>query len=132
MSLARTVVAIVAVALTFAAHDAAAQTLSKCSAGKKKCVSKKVAGLLKCHQKAEQKGVVLDTQCVQKVKDKFDGGSNPAKGCFAKLEAKNQNCLTFGDMTSMENQVDAFVLQIVCQLDPFLPCPVPTASPTCA
>ncbi len=132
MSFARTTAAVVLAALTLLVHDAGAQTLSKCGAGKKKCVSKKVAGLLKCHAKAEKKGLAVESTCLQKVRDKFDGGSDPTKGCFAKLEAKDQNCLTFGDTAAVENQVDAFVNEIICQLDPAAgTCPIPTASPTC-
>jgi hypothetical protein len=33
------------------AHTASAQTINKCQAGKKKCVIKKVKGLLGCHAK---------------------------------------------------------------------------------
>jgi len=132
MSFARLTAAVALVALTLFVHDAGAQTLSKCSAGKKKCVAKKVNGLLKCHQKAEKKGLAVDLVCLQKVRDKFEGNPDPTKGCFAKLEAKNQNCLTFLDMPLVENMVDTFVDEIVCQLDPAAgTCPVPTASPTC-
>jgi hypothetical protein len=61
---------------------------NSCSGGKSLCLAKKVKGLLGCYRKAESSGVAVDAACVQKVEDKFDGGSDPAKGCFAKLEAK--------------------------------------------
>src|SRR5262249_56249356 len=62
--------------------------LNKCSAGKKKCVASKVKAMLGCYGKAAGKGLPLDPLCIQKAKDKFDGGIDPTKGCFAKLEAK--------------------------------------------
>jgi len=121
-----------AMALVALAPNAEAQTLSKCSAAKKQCVAKKVAGLLKCHQKAEKTGTFVSAVCLQKVRDKFDGGSNPAKGCFAKLEAKFLDCVSVGDAALVEGMADTFVNAIICQLDPPAgTCPVPTASPTC-
>jgi len=118
--------------------------LSKCSAGKKKCVSKKIAAILKCHEKAVKTGAPLDAACVQKAMDKFDGGAVPAKGCFAKLEAKAQNCLTTNDTAGLETTADNTVQQVLCQLGyttlscgpPPTPTPTitpsPTATPTCA
>ncbi len=102
-----------------------AQGPNKCLAGKNSCASKKAQGLLKCHSKAEKAGTALDPACTQKVTDKFDGGPVPAKGCFAKLEAKNLGpCLTTNDTGSIEAKVDAFVLDVVQQLDPGYPTPV--------
>jgi len=121
-----------------------APVLSKCSAGKKKCVSKKIAAILKCHEKAVKTGAPLDAACVQKAMDKFDGGAVPAKGCFAKLEAKAQNCLTTNDTAGLETTADNTVQQVLCQLGyttlscgpPPTPTPTitpsPTATPTCA
>ncbi len=121
-----------ATALLVVASYADAQTLSKCSAAKKQCVAKKVAGLLKCHQKAEKAGTVVSPLCLQKVRDKFDGGSHPAKGCFAKLEAKLTDCVSTGDTALVEGMADAFVNLVICQLDPAAgTCPVPTVTPTC-
>jgi hypothetical protein len=110
-------------------------TLSACSAAKKACVAKKVAALLKCHAKNEKPpGVdpVKHAACIQKAKDKFDGGAVPAKGCFAKLEAKyGAECLTSSDAVPLEATVDAFVDDVVCRLDPAGgTCPVATATPT--
>jgi len=61
-----------------------------CSGGKSLCLAKKVKGLLGCYRKAQAAGTAVDPACVQKVEDKFDGGSDPSKGCFAKLEAKQK------------------------------------------
>jgi len=105
-----------------APQPAGAQTLNACSARKKDCVAKKAAALLNCHVKAEKKGLALDPICVQKAEDKFDGGADPAKGCFAKLEAKyGASCLTSGDTATMEAKIDAFVLDAVTDVDPGYP-----------
>jgi len=73
-----------------------AQTVNTCQSKKKLCVAKKQAALLKCHEKAEKTGAAVDGACLQKAMDKFDGGVDPTKGCFAKLEAKG-GCLTIND-----------------------------------
>jgi hypothetical protein len=70
---------------------------------------------------------------VQTARDKFDGGSVPARGCFARAQAKFPGgCLTTDDTTDLEETVDAFVDDIVCKLDPGSgTCPVtPTPTPT--
>jgi hypothetical protein len=103
--------------------SAQALSVNKCAAGKTKCVIKKVKALLGCHSKAEGKGIAVDPLCVGKAEDKFDGGLDPTKGCFAKLEAKPP-CLTTGDTASMEAAIDAFVLDVVQELDPGYPAPV--------
>ena len=96
-------------------------TLNKCAAAKRVCVAKEVAALLGCHSKsAKSPGLTPDklTACIQKAKDKFDGGNDPAKGCFAKLEAKFAgSCLTTGDTAAFEAKVDAFVAEANCDLD---------------
>ncbi len=112
-------------------------TLNACSAAKKKCVAKKAAALLKCHSKNEKPPTGLTpaafATCIQKAHDKFDGGANPSKGCFAKAEAKYGagGCLTVNDTSNLETTVDDFVNDVVCQLDPGSgTCPTPTPSPT--
>jgi hypothetical protein len=67
---------------------------TKCGAGKKKCVSKYLAALLKCRQVAQTPKKPTDPNtkgCVDKAVAKYTGGDDPAKGCFAKLEAKDPN-----------------------------------------
>ncbi len=116
--------------------------LNACAAAKKLCVAKKVAALLKCHSKNEKPPAGLDpvkfANCIQKAKDKFDGGANPAKGCFAKLEAKfGAGCITSNDTVALETQADDFVDAVVCALDPgagtcpAAPTPTPTSTPAC-
>jgi hypothetical protein len=140
----RIALAIVAmlVALTLAAPAHA--TLNACTAAKKLCVAKKTAALLKCHSKNEKPPAGLDpvkfAACLQKAKDKFDGGAHPAKGCFAKLEAKfgPGGCVTAGDTAALETKVDDYVDDVICALDPgagtcpAIPTPIPTATPSCA
>jgi hypothetical protein len=121
------VLALVPVAAVLAIVSAGngAQSPNKCLAGKEGCASKKMAGLLKCHSKAESSGAALDASCTQKVTDKFDGGAVPANGCFAKLESKNQGpCITTGDTSTMETKIDSFVSDVVQTLDPGFPTPV--------
>src|SRR5215813_3195034 len=91
---------------------------TKCGVGKKKCVAKKLSGLLKCRQKAETPGKPEDPNtggCVDKVTEKFDGGTEPEKGCIGKLEAKKGNdCLPPLDNTgALEQLVDDCVAALV-------------------
>jgi pathogenesis-related protein 1 len=119
------------VALTIATPSHA--TLDACSARKQLCVSRRAAGLLKCHQQAQAKGLdpVSDPTvqaCLQKVVTKFDGGATPSKGCFARLEARFPGgCLTSGDTAALADTVDAFVGSAVTALDPGYPAPVTNA-----
>lgn len=124
-------------------------TLNACAAAKKLCVAKKAAALLKCHSKNEKPPAGLDpvkfAACVQKAQEKFDGGTNPFKGCFAKLEAKfgPANCLTSGDTAALETMTDNWVDAVVCALDPAggtcpatptpssTSTPAPTSTPAC-
>ncbi|MEO6026790.1 MAG: hypothetical protein ABIR79_08000, partial [Candidatus Binatia bacterium] len=130
---------LVALALATPSHA----TLNACASAKKACVSKKTAALLKCHSKAEKPPNGLDpvkfAACLQKAKDKFDGGANPFKGCFAKLEAKYPGgCLSVGDTAALEAKADAYVDDVICALDPgagtcplATPTPTPSSTPTC-
>ena len=99
---------------------ASAQQQAKCIAGKTKCMSTKAAGLLKCEATAETPGKPADqSACTAKVVGKFDGGVDPTKGCFEKLENKNGNdCLTFGDTPAGEAAVDSCVGAFVTAIDP--------------
>jgi len=101
-----------------------AHAFNACAAAKNKCVSNKTAGLLKCHQLADKKGLPVSDPsiqaCLQKAIAKFDGAT-PTKGCFAKLEAKYPGgCLTTGDSDAAESTIDAFVDTAVSALDPGL------------
>jgi cysteine-rich repeat protein len=104
------------------AVDPAPIDQSKCGAGKKKCIASKVSGLLKCHEKAQKPGKPEDPNtkgCIDKVRAKFDGGEDPAKGCFAKLENKSRNdCLPpLGNSAAIEELVDACVTTAIAALE---------------
>ena len=98
--------------------------LSKCSAGKKKCVANKAKAILGCYGKnATKPDAAALAACIQKAQDKYSGGADPAKGCFAKLEAKSPNdCLTTVDSAALEAKVDAFALDVKTELSgPLVP-----------
>jgi hypothetical protein len=113
---------VLAATLIFVAGGPAAAQQAKCLAGKSKCVSKKATGLLKCHTNAETPGKPADPNaggCVTKVEDKFDGGVDPTKGCFEKLENKSGNdCVTVDDTVAAEGAVDSCVTGLVEAIDP--------------
>jgi hypothetical protein len=94
-----------------------------CAAGKKRCVSATLAALMGCHVKAQQKGI-LDPVCVEKANARFDGGGDPTRGCFAKLEAKQKAdrplsvCPTLDDAAAIAAKRDTWVDAVICQLDP--------------
>lgn len=92
-----TIIAAAVAGLVLAGPSAAQVPQSKCASGKEKCVRKLLLDWFNCYSKANAKPdqAALDL-CVQKATEKFTGGVNPAKGCFAKLEAKPP-CLTTGD-----------------------------------
>jgi len=106
---------------------------NRCLVGKNKCVSKAIKGLMKCREKCQKsptKCGLVQTDCETKVLTKFDGGATPARGCFAKLEAKanpgqaESVCTTVGDATTIEAEVDAAVATILARLEG-------TPAPTC-
>jgi hypothetical protein len=116
---------VVATLIAFGAVTSA-QGPNKCLAGKNKCASKQMQGNLKCHNVAEKSGAAVSAACIQKAQDKYTGGAVPAKGCFAKLETKDDGpCITTGDSTAIGNKGDAFVLDVVTELDTFYPAPIP-------
>ena len=90
--------------------------LSKCSAGKKKCVGNLAKGLLGCINKAIGKNLSVDPLCVTKANDKYTGGIDATKGCFAKLEAKVPNdCLTTGDSADLQSKTAAFAADVASE-----------------
>jgi hypothetical protein len=112
--------ALVLVAL--AAPAVAQPTPNKCTAGKKACIAKKTQQLLACLAAADKKGLAVDAGCIAKAKARFDGGAKPEKGCFAKLEAKQNPdkpatiCPTTNDTAAVEAAIDGFVDAIACQV----------------
>ena len=110
--------------LAFGASPASAQNI--CLAGKTKCVEENMAGLLKCHDRAERRGKPVHLACLNKAKAKFDGGLRGFAGsCFGTLEIRFEGlCHTIGDLAAEESKVDAFVLDVVHELDPGYPTPI--------
>ena len=95
---------------------------TKCGVGKKKCVAVKLKSLLGCYQKAQTPGKAVEpelSECLAKARGKFDGGLDPARGCFAKLEAKRRNdCLPpLGNTMAVEAVVDACASSFVALLE---------------
>jgi hypothetical protein len=66
------------------------------------------------------------TQCLRKAREQFDGGSTPAKGCFEKAEARQNEskpetvCRTADDTAAMRAKADGFVAFVMTSLDPGL------------
>jgi len=99
---------------------------NKCLAGKTKCVNKKLAGMLKCRGKCQKdpaKCGGVQTVCEAKVIAKFDGGTKGiASGCIGKLDVKNDGpCITLGDTASLEAKIDAYVTDVLSELEPTPP-----------
>jgi hypothetical protein len=122
-------VAVALLAAVTLAGPASAQQ-AKCLAGKTKCMAKAGTGLIKCEQLAETPGKPADPNaggCRDKVLGKFDGGIDPTKGCFEKLESKMPtDCITFDDTTSAESAVASCVGSFVSAIDPAAPPPTPS------
>ena len=77
----------------------------RCAVGKMKCAAKTLKSILKCHQKAEMHVGNPDAasfnRCLDKATAKFDGRSDPTRGCFEKLENQVGNdCLPPLDNTA--------------------------------
>jgi hypothetical protein len=91
---------------------------TRCGAGKEKCVAKLLGSLLKCQQRAQTPGKPTDPNaggCVDKATAKYTGGTEPAKGCFAKVEAKGapfNDCRFTGDSDTLQALVDDCVLHL--------------------
>ena len=118
----RSIVTALVMAVLLVPGGPASAQQAKCLAGKTTCLAKKATGLLKCEALAETPKKPADPNakdCVTKVQTKFDGGSDPTKGCFEKLESKSPNdCLTFDDTAAAERAVDACVASLVAAIDP--------------
>ncbi len=56
--------------------------------------------------------------CIAKAQTKYTGGADPAKGCFAKLEAKGPDCITMDDSAALETQTETALGNLV----PLLTC----------
>ena len=82
------------VAEIVASIDSAPADQTRCNAGKVKCAAKKLKGLLKCYETASTPGHDDDPDtggCLDRTRAKFDGGPDPARGCFVQLESRPGN-----------------------------------------
>jgi hypothetical protein len=104
------VLALVLIVLVTAMSPAGAQ--NKCDSGKLKCMRKKALCILKAHEKAIKKGETPDATRLADCQARFD---NPADGCVAKLEAKQNPdkpatvCGVVGNTATLEGAVDTCV-----------------------
>jgi hypothetical protein len=97
------------VAALVAAIDPPPLDQSKCGAGKKKCAAKYLAALLKCRKVSQTPKKPTDPNtkgCVDKATAKYTSGADPAKGCFAKLEAKADDCQSTTDSPAVQALVE--------------------------
>jgi hypothetical protein len=116
------------------AMPAAAQ--NKCDAGKLKCMRNNLSCLIKVHVQSQKTGLPPDTAKLQKCMDKFDGGAVPRKGCFAKLEAKQDSakpetlCSKTGDAAAAEADIDAYVTALLSLINATTPSTTTTTTTT--
>ena len=103
---------------------------NRCTAGKLKCVRDKIRCLLEARRRLYRRGSASPSW-FQECRDRFDGGGNPARGCFARLERKG-GCLTSGDAAALEARVDAFESSELCVFAVSTACPTPSPSSTIA
>jgi len=102
-----------AMSLTVAA-DARAQ--GECDARKKQCVFQRTMALLKCHKRAEDRGLPVDPNCLARADEKF--GVDSSTGCFADIEDKFPSgspdaCANYDDTASIKTDVDLFVGDVI-------------------
>lgn len=100
---------------------------NKCLAGKTTCVSRLAAGLLKCRElcqrRPDRKCGSVQAECEAKALARFDGGANPEKGCFEKLEARQVGsrptslCTTEDDAQLLQSDVDGVVQELLATLE---------------
>jgi hypothetical protein len=89
-----------------------------CGPGFNKCLSRKVACLLKVEADARVAGTAPSSEKLQKCRDEFDGGSDPTQACFAKVDAAAEGCDLTPTTASRENDIDTFTNDVVSALDP--------------
>ena len=99
---------------------ATAAPISKCNASKKKCIGKYIASVMGCHAKAESKSLMVDPTCLSKATAKITGAG---KGCFDKADAKDDNCSQTGDANAQLAVANAFINDVVDDIDPNYPTP---------
>ena len=105
------------------AASAGAQTVTVnvCAAGKTRCIMGRthvcgvvgVKGMLACHERADSRSRPVDPECLNRTTSELND-------CFLELDRKG-GCLTTGDVASIQDRIEAFVLEVVQQVDPTHP-----------
>ncbi len=83
---------------------------SECAAAKIKAVEKKVAAILQCVRKAVKVGGTVDKSCIEKAMSKFTERFTAAESL--------PNCVTSGDVDTIEAKVDSFIEELLSELLP--------------
>jgi hypothetical protein len=116
--------ALAAVAVASSA-EAQTVTVSRCAAAKVRCVMgythvcgvAGVLGLFKCHQRATIRQRFVDQVCVNRTTDKITD-------CFRDAERNWDDCLTTGDVVTIQDKIEAFVTDAVEDMTPGFPYPI--------
>ena len=95
----------------------------RCPAAKAKCLANRVRSILGCHQKAEKTNTPVDPACLAKAEAKY-------ATCMAKAELR-PTCVTTGDATALSGAMDAYVVDVVQEIDPFYPAPIANRCAVC-
>src|SRR5262245_58524322 len=106
----RGVLGVLLVTFVLASAGAASDPGGRCSGAKLKAAARKSSTKLKCHARANIRGVPVDQVCLDKAEAKFSAS-------WQRIEAVG-GCRKTGDEANVENQVDAFVDNLAVQLAP--------------
>jgi hypothetical protein len=102
--------------------EASGTPAATCAAKKQQAAGEKVAGKLRCYAAAAQRNVPVDASCLAHVESKFSNA-------MATAEARG-GCLSPGDASTVEAEVDACVGNLVSLEPPSTTSTVPTTSST--
>jgi hypothetical protein len=105
--------------------EAQTVTVSRCAAAKVRCIMgythvcgvAGVLGVFKCHQNATIRQRFLNQVCVNRTTDKITD-------CFQDAERNYGDCLTVGDVVTIQDKIEAFVTDAVQDMDPGFPYPI--------
>src|SRR5881296_1614922 len=116
--MSRTLLAVGIVIAALVVVPPSVRAQGRCVAAKEKCVAKKVTRLLACNAAAESRGTAVDPACLEEQGARLN---DPITGCFVKAEGAYPPCPKTGDAGTVEALVDAFVDDVVSELDPQYP-----------
>jgi hypothetical protein len=106
-----------------------ADDANTCTANKLKCVKTKTKCLIEAMRSGLARYGGPFDDILQKCRDRFDGDGNPARGCFARLEAAG-GCLTHDDTPALETRVECFMNDETDVVPNPWGCATPTPTPT--